>query len=923
MIVQCPQCKNRSEVPDTLAGREVRCAQCKAIHTLQPVEVPPPLPFQEKTLPEKPPSPTSENNNFHNDKTVVNCPECRAAFRVRRKLLGHKASCPKCRKTTIFSEHRDPVAPVSPPPIPKLPAEQPLEYRQPPPIPTAVATGDFLDELDSSSKRSQASRLPQDSREDVLKIRRQLLKTLKGRLDVAPVSSSYRLAVVIVGFLMCLLALTYFGMIVGGLAGMYRYSIYLFNNFGQIFNSLSGSQGRPGVMGFMVLLVPYAAIGAVLLFMIKPFLFGWRWKDTRFELTREREPFLFDFLDKLSNYIGSIPPTRVFVDCNVNAAASFRHGIWSALFGGKRCDLTLGLPLVAGMNMSQLVGVIAHEFGHFTQGGGMRFGNIIRVISYWFLRIVYDRDRVDRYINTLSTSGHVYNIVFFTIVRLCVWLARFVLWCLMMIGFAVSGFLSRQMEFDADQFEARIIGSKSFRHSTRRLLGLGISKAKSSYDVNQMFKDELLVDNYPRLVTANSEILADHLDKWVDKQIQPGGKTNWFDTHPSDADRIKHAESLQAEGVMLLDCPATFLFNDFDGVARDVTWHYYTVENKLEVKPDALKKVEIVIGELKAQARHAKTIERYFQGLFRDRLAEALPTQLPVAPAAAKACKTEIKAVREHLMTIRESFEKTLEEIGKLENEVWQLRAVTLIQNCKGFYTGLFDPEPPHRFLTDNQKLKVRLELELDDKIEHAEPDFKLMAGRMHLALSLLMLDPVMRRMDDGERLRSRIEQLYPTGVQLAQLYPKSFTLYRQRILVDMLFYSKRGASQSQEVRTLHETEMGHIGAALHEGLNAVCGELDQLTYPYDHAQGKVTIQAALAPGFDGTNHDLEYLINTTEIIHERIGALIGRIYLELVSIAETVETTIGLPPLPDLPDQEEENIEPEKKGWLARWLGW
>ncbi|MCL2625129.1 MAG: M48 family metalloprotease, partial [Planctomycetaceae bacterium] len=806
MIVQCPQCKNRSEVPDSLAGREVRCAKCKAVHILQPVEVPP------TPSPEKPPVSQSDNSR-DNDKVAAKCPECHVKFRVLRDLLGRKVACPQCKKPILLAEHVEtgyvePVAVKSPPPPPKQPPKLPPKLPPGPIAKTTVATGDFLAELEALSKQSRAARTPQDSREEVLKVRRQLLQMLDGQLAVSEVSATYRAAIVIVGLLMCLLALVYIGMIVGGFVGMYQYALYLYNHFGQVTESFNDSKGKNSVFILVIPFIPFLAIGAVLFFMIKPFLFGWRWKDTRFELTREREPFLFDFLDKLSNYIGAIPPSRVFVDCNVNAAASFRHGIWSAIFGGQNCDLTLGLPLVAGMNMSQLVGVIAHEFGHFTQGGGMRFSNIIRTTTYWFLRVVYERDRFDQFIAALSTTGHIFNIIIFMAVRLIVWLVRRVLWCLMMIGFAVSGFLSRQMEFDADQFEARIIGSKSFRNSTRRLLGLGISNAKSSYDVNQMFKDELLVDNYPRLIAANSEIIADLLDKWVDENIKESRKTGWFDTHPSNAARIEHAESLEADGVMHLDCPATFLFNDFDGVARQATWHYYTVENELDIKQSSLKASEIVIGELKAESNRGKTVGRYYQGLIRDRVAESMPLQSPAVPANPSACKAEIKAIREHIMKIREPLEKTLEDIGKTENDLWQLRVVTLLQNCKGVYAGLFTPEPPQRRYTDNLMEKNRLEFALKDKIEQTEPDFRRMAKRLHLGLSLLMLDPVTRRIDDGERLRFRVEQLYPMGTQLSKLYQKFFALYQQRILVIMLYYSMRKAAQSQNVHTMHQTEI-------------------------------------------------------------------------------------------------------------------
>ena len=46
--------------------------------------------------------------------------------------------------------------------------------------------------------------------------------------------------------------------------------------------------------------------------------------------------------------------------------------------------LTIGLPLVAGLSLREFAGIIAHEFGHFTQGFGMRLSYVIRQINGWF-----------------------------------------------------------------------------------------------------------------------------------------------------------------------------------------------------------------------------------------------------------------------------------------------------------------------------------------------------------------------------------------------------------------------------------------------------------------------------------------------------------------------------------------------------------
>ena len=81
------------------------------------------------------------------------------------------------------------------------------------------------------------------------------------------------------------------------------------------------------------------------------------------------------------------------MDCAVNASAGFMHGPFSVF--RRDLVLTIGLPLVAGLSAREFAGVLAHEFGHFAQGGGLRLTGIVRGVNAWFGRVVYERDEWD------------------------------------------------------------------------------------------------------------------------------------------------------------------------------------------------------------------------------------------------------------------------------------------------------------------------------------------------------------------------------------------------------------------------------------------------------------------------------------------------------------------------------------------------
>ena len=100
------------------------------------------------------------------------------------------------------------------------------------------------------------------------------------------------------------------------------------------------------------------------------------------ELDAASEPALFAFVNRLCRALGAPLPERVFVDLEVNASAAFHRNWWGLLRG--RLTLTIGLPLVAGVNVHQLAGILAHEFGHFSQRAGMRLIFLIVTIRNWF-----------------------------------------------------------------------------------------------------------------------------------------------------------------------------------------------------------------------------------------------------------------------------------------------------------------------------------------------------------------------------------------------------------------------------------------------------------------------------------------------------------------------------------------------------------
>ena len=197
------------------------------------------------------------------------------------------------------------------------------------------------------------------------------------------VSFLYQVSLVLVALVMVMLPLVYLGLI--GLAG---YGLYYFiAHF-----SWAVPTGRTGSRLFLAKLVIFVlplVVGVVLVFfLIKPLFARRPPAATPLGLDPVREQTLYAFIAKICESVGAPMPTRIELNCDLNAG--FRHGL-AGVFRNELV-LVIGLPLMAGLSLQEFAGVIAHEFGHFTQGFGMRLSYLVRRINGWFVRVCYERD---------------------------------------------------------------------------------------------------------------------------------------------------------------------------------------------------------------------------------------------------------------------------------------------------------------------------------------------------------------------------------------------------------------------------------------------------------------------------------------------------------------------------------------------------
>ena len=289
----------------------------------------------------------------------------------------------------------------------------------------------------------------------------------------------------------------------------------------------------------------------------------------------EKEPLLYAFVRELASNVGAPEPSRITIDCNVNCGCIFSGGITGFFRPG--FDLLVGLPLVAGLRLDQMAGVLAHELGHAALTTGIRSNRLIWSVNAWFSRVVHEPDEFDQQIlRGLGTSERGWRLVL-RLTQVLVQPARGFLWLLMVAARAASCGVLRRMEMEADRYQVRVAGTEAFISAVLEINLLAVATQRALVELSRMKRQGRLVDNYPGFVVSlRSRYSAGFVGRLLAGLEQ--GKTGLFSAHPADSDRMVVARTEKSPGRMTAALPASVLFAHLEALCRAVTIEFYKQE---------------------------------------------------------------------------------------------------------------------------------------------------------------------------------------------------------------------------------------------------------------------------------------------------------------------------------------------------------
>ena len=704
---------------------------------------------------------------------------------------------------------------------------------------------------------------------------------LNGHIETGRAAPFYVLGLLIVAVVMVLLPLIYMAMIVGVGFLVYLYATVNLSIFSD-----------PGV-GWIKFLMYFGPIivGVILIyFMIKPVFAAAQHGSSAIEIKREDEPVLFAFVKQICRCVGAPFPRRIDVDCEVNASASFSRGLSS--FFGNDLVLTIGVPLVKGLNLREFAGVLAHEFGHFTQGVAMRLSYVIRSVNFWFARVVAEKDKLDHSLKSTASNTDVRLGIVLHVSRLFVFLTSQVLWGLMMFGHMISSFMLRQMEFDADKYETMLAGSDAFASTAMQLQILGAASQISLYEAEQLWHEGSLPNDLADLTLRCVEKIPGDVRTAIEKSIKER-RTKWADTHPSHKERIARAEQENTEGIFKVDAPASALFQDFEGVCRAATEAQYEWLLGGKKQMGQLISTDDAIAETEARQKDDEVLERYFLG--------TLLLLRPVRVGGLQSAGATRKELMEVLKVARGQMAQGARAMADHLNRQVQLMGRRIdARQAKVYLNAELEVEPAEFGLTE-----ATVE-EADRSFWIATAELKKLSGKMDEYDTTIgrRLEAAFQLLRDPET-RTRIErseQLVPEQAKLVRVLnvmgracQYSQQLNEELIILNGFLESVEGNEHNSEIEKAIKECAREAISQLRWGLKVLSDE----EYPFAHGDTEMTLGKFVLAKFP----ELEDIGDVYGASHEyldKFALLYFRVMAKLAAIAEAVEAAEGLPPMLD-----------------------
>lgn len=301
--------------------------------------------------------------------------------------------------------------------------------------------------------------------------------------------------------------------------------------------------------------------------ILKGFFAGKKRNVLGTKITKEDQPKIWETCDKIAKEVGTKTVDEIYISPQPGIGVHLSGGLFSLLIGRTKRTLTIGMPSISALSISEMEAILAHEFGHFsnkdtawnsltfTMGGALQ-NSFETIPKPW------------------GGGANLSTLIIALNPALWILIGYRILFSVVTSGF------SRMREVFADKTAIALYGGSNFTNGLMRVARN--DHVFSSYFVPDMLKilteeGKMYTNIFQTMDQTYKSIESNKLVD-IDKSILAQEKSSMFDSHPLLKDRMEYAKHFEV-GQKHKTEVAEFktLFKNWDEVSKNMSdlYTYY------------------------------------------------------------------------------------------------------------------------------------------------------------------------------------------------------------------------------------------------------------------------------------------------------------------------------------------------------------
>jgi hypothetical protein len=304
--------------------------------------------------------------------------------------------------------------------------------------------------------------------------------------------------------------------------------------------------------------------------------------------------------------------------------------------------------------------------------------------------------------------------------------------------------------------------------------------------------------------------------------------------------------------------------------------------------------IDDLLARQDKEADADRALGRCFQGTFSPL------RPLPLAPLSSdatpdpQACAGRVRAGRQRMLDLKPAYRKTLAEFEKAHREMIEADQATALSKADLKIR-------PNDFSTDLTTATAassarRKAEERKEQVAAGLVEFEKAAGdRLSAALELLQVPQIAGRLESAKDWRKERDRIVPAVRAIAAELPGMMTLRNEHAALGILLDRLEGNQRNEQYLITVQRASEAVQVSISQRRN----QLNIVAYPLEHAKASTTVGDYMVANVPSPE-DVVEVYHAGQAAVDNVLTLYARLVARLTLLAEQIEKTLGLQPLPE-----------------------